>query len=252
MKKKYSKTNLAPGLKLDKKTGHVLEVPTTKQVRDRVKKLRQEQPQPEAQPSTVKVVEETEADRNFKKVQKVIDRMHAKAKLPKILRMARHKFLSTVCVINRDARKRELLRDKPGCHVMFCHRKMAKVFTSDVCLICKIQQSYSTTDEGSETWHDGSWSIVPCRADKSNYTTIQEVRRRPWFLFRRYWYEISFDGHVQPAMMLQDYQLNPARKKQHFYVTREYVKVRHQDAENDYFRFWLTKPSDYGEEQTEE
>lgn len=240
------KTN--SNLKLDKKTGHLLEVPSSKQVRERVRQVRKEK---QDQAITIK---ETEADKNFKKVQKVIDRMHAKAHLPKFLTMARRAYQSTVCVINRPGRKRELLPDRKGRHVMLCHRKMAKVFTNDVCLIVKIQQSYTkdvvktgkgeTTKEG---WQDGSWSIVPCRVDKSNFTTIQEVRRRPWFFLHRYWYEISFDGRVEPAMMLYDYKLNPTVEKQHFYVTREYVPVRNQDAENDYFRFWLSKPTDYAE-----
>ena len=68
-----------------------------------------------------------------------------------------------------------------------------------------------------------------------------------WFFLHRYWYEITFDGRVEPAMMLNDYNLNPTLRKKHFYVTREYVKVRNQDAENDYFRFWLHKPTDYAE-----
>lgn len=244
--------------KLDKKTGHLLEVPDKKQVRGHVRKLRQQKakrPQPSQEPITIK---ETQADKNFKKVQRVIDRMHAKAKLPDFLSMARKKFLSTVCVINRPGKKHSLLPDKKGRYVMLCHRKMAKVFTSDVCLLVKIQKSFVITEHGKlpdgtrltkEHWQDGSWSIVPCRADKSNYTTIQEVRLRPWFFLHRYWYEISFDGHVEPAMMLHDYNLNPTLGKKHFYVTREFVKVRNQDAENDYFRFWLHKPKDYGREQ---
>lgn len=137
---------------------------------------------------------------------------------------------------------------------MLCHRKMAKVFTADVCLLVKIQKSTIEKHElapggeiTTEQWQDGSWSIVPCRVDKSNYTTIQEVRLRPWFFLHRYWYEITFDGRVEPAMMLHDYNLNPTLRKKHFYVTREYVKVRNQDAENDYFRFWLHKPTDYAE-----
>lgn len=235
--------------KLDKKTGHLLEVPSKKQVREHVKKIREQESQA---PVTI---HETQAEKNFNKVQKVIDRMHAKAKLPDFLTMVRHKFLSTVCVINHPGKQRSLLPDKKGRYVMLCHRKMAKVFTADVCLIVKIQKSFIEIKhrkfpDGSvynteERWQDGSWSIVPCRVDKSNYTTIQEVRLRPWFFLHRYWYEITFDGRVEPAMMLHDYNLNPTLRKQHFYVTREYVKVRNQDAENDYFRFWLHKPIDY-------
>lgn len=239
--------------KLDKKTGHLLEVPSKKQVREHVKKVREQTSQEPQQPITV---HETQADKNFNKVQKVIDRMHAKAKLPDFLHMARKKFLSTVCVINHPGKQRSLLPDKKGRYVMLCHRKMAKVFTADVCLLVKIQKSFveiiddkllECTVHKGEKWQDGSWSIVPCRVDKSNYTTIQEVRLRPWFFLHRYWYEITFDGRVEPAMMLHDYNLNPTLRKKHFYVTREYVKVRNQDAENDYFRFWLHKPTDYAE-----
>lgn len=235
--------------RLDKKTGHLLEIPSKKQVRENVKKIREEKNQLPQSPVTI---HETQAEKNFKKVQKVIDRMHAKAKLPDFLSMARHKFLSTVCVINKPGKQRSLLPDKKGRFVMLCHYKMAKVFTADVCLLVKIQKSIIQKHEmapgrevTTEHWQDGSWSIVPCRADKSNYTTIQEVRLRPWFFLHRYWYEISFDGRVEPAMMLNDYGLNPTLSKKHFYVTREYVKVRNQDAENDYFRFWLHKPTDH-------
>ena len=191
--------------KLDKKTGHLLEVPSKKQVREHVKKLREQKAQEPQQPITV---HETQADKNFKKVQKVLDRMHAKAKLPDFLSMARHKLLSTVCVINHPGKQRSLLPDKKGRYVMLCHRKMAKVFTANVCLLVKIQKSFieikhkkltdGTEYDTEERWQDGSWSIVPCRADKGNYTTIQEVRLRPWFFLHRYWYEISFDGRVEP------------------------------------------------------
>lgn len=235
-------------LKLDKKTGHLLSIPSTKEVREKVKAAREQQ---------AVTIHETEAEKNYSKVQKVIDRMHAKAKLPNILTMIRRKYLSTVCVINKPGKHRELLSDKKGRYVMLCHAKMAKVFTNNVCLIVKIQNSFHREEDthdaegqtipGKEVWQDGSWSIVPCRISKSNYTTIQEVRLRPWFFLHRYWYEITFDGHVEPAMMLHDYNLNPTVSKQHFWVTREYVKVRNQDAENDYFRFWLHKPIDYAE-----
>ena len=175
--------------KLDKKTGHLLEVPSRKQVREHVKKIREQQTQEPQAPITL---HETQAEKNFKKV----------------LTMARKKFLSTVCVINRPGKQRSLLPDKKGRYVMLCHRKMAKVFTADVCLLVKIQKSTIEKHEMApggevitEHWQDGSWSIVPCRVDKSNYTTIQEVRLRPWFFLHRYWYEITFDGRVEPAMI---------------------------------------------------
>ena len=71
-------------IKLDKKTGHVLEVPTTKQVREKVKEIREQK---------AVTIKQTEAEKNFDKVQKVIDRMHAKANLPRILTMIRRKYL---------------------------------------------------------------------------------------------------------------------------------------------------------------
>lgn len=88
--------------KLDKKTGHLLEVPSKKQVRRHVRKVREQKCK---EPQKAVTVKETEADRNFNRVQKVIDRMHAKAKLPDFLAMARRKFLSTVCVINQPGKK---------------------------------------------------------------------------------------------------------------------------------------------------
>ncbi len=254
-----------PNYKIDKKTGHVLEIPSKKQVRSTVKQLRDKRAKEAQQEHLASTSTDAKSDKpkekkvfdkeGFDRVGELIKRMHQKAKLPDFLTMARRKYLSTVCVINKDAKRRELLPDKPDRHVMLCHGKMARVFTNQFCLIVKIQKSFreekSGTEDGNtvEKWQDGSWSIVPCSLAKSNYTTIQEVRRRPWFFLHRYWYEITFNGRVQPAMMLNDYHLHPDKEKQHFYVTREYVKVRNQDAENDYFRFWLHKPTDYGREE---
>lgn len=232
--------------KLDKKTGHLLEVPSKDQVRERVKEVRQKEASSERKPEEPKKVFHKDA---FDRVQKMIDHLHAKAKLPESLVMARHDYLSTVCVINREGKRRDLLPDKKGRHVMLCHGRMARIFVNQVCIFAKIQKSF-TLGEGenaAEQWHDGSWSICPAKVAMSNQTTIQEVRLRPWFFLHRYWYEITFDGRVQPAMMFSDYNLHPERKKQRFYVTREYVKVRNQNAENDYFRFWLKKPIDYGQ-----
>ena len=97
--------------RLDKKTGHLLEIPSKKQVRENVKKIREQKGKDQLPQSPV-TIHETQAEKNFKKVQKVIDRMHAKAKLPDFLSMARHKFLSTVCVINKPGKQRSLLPDK--------------------------------------------------------------------------------------------------------------------------------------------
>ena len=143
--------------KLDKKTGHLLEVPSRKQVREHVKKIREQQTQEPQDPITL---HETQADKNFKKVQKVLDRMHAKAKLPDFLTMARKKFLSTVCVINRPGKQRSLLPDKKGRYVMLCHRKMAKVFTADVCLLVKRQSPGSLTrPKSSPMAQSAQWSV---------------------------------------------------------------------------------------------
>lgn len=89
---------------------------------------------------------------------------------------------------------------------------------------------------------DGSWAIVPAEYRMMQATTIQTLRRRPFWLFRRYHYEISFDGRVQPAHLLFDYGLNPEYRRQRLYITREYVPIRGTDKQNDYFRLWLNKP----------
>ena len=94
--------------KLDKKTGHLLEIPSKNQVRENVKKIREQKGKDQLPQSPV-TIHETQAEKNFKKVQKVIDRMHAKAKLPDFLSMNRHKFLSTVCVIYKTGTQRSLL-----------------------------------------------------------------------------------------------------------------------------------------------
>lgn len=97
--------------RLDKKTGHLLEIPSKKQVRENVKKIREQKGNGQLPLSPV-TIHETQAEKNFKKVQKVIDRMHEKAKLPDFLSMAQHKFLSTVCVINKPGKQRSLRNDK--------------------------------------------------------------------------------------------------------------------------------------------
>ena len=64
--------------RLDKKTGHLLEIPSKKQVRENVKKIREQKGKDQLPQSPV-TIHETQAEKNFQKVQKVIDRMHAKA-----------------------------------------------------------------------------------------------------------------------------------------------------------------------------
>jgi hypothetical protein len=145
----------------------------------------------------------------------------------------------TSCLItNRDGRVREFLPDTPGDHRILVHRSVARQMVSGVCMLVRIT---ANEDKDGNTI-DGSWAIVPAQYRMMNATTIQEVRRRPFFFLRRYWYEITFDGRVQPAHLLFDYGLNPMARRTRFYITHEYVPVRKQDATNDYFRFWHHKP----------
>lgn len=147
-------------------------------------------------------------------------------------------YLTSVVVINRDGHPRSFLPDKPGRHVILCHHSIAKHLTSKCCMLVRIAANEDT--EGRNI--DGSWAIVPAQYAMMRATTIQHLRRRPFFFLHRYWYEISFDGRVQPAHMLFDYGLNPTEKRTRFYVTHEYVPVRDRDETNDYFRFWSSKP----------
>lgn len=142
-------------------------------------------------------------------------------------------------VINRDGRARDFLPDVPGNHRILVHRCIAKQLVSGVCMLVRI----TLNEDKDGNVIDGSWAIVPAEYRMMKATTIQHLKRRPFFFFRRYWYEISFDGRVQPAHMLYDYGLNPTAEKTRFHVTHEFVKVRNQDATNDYFRFWHQKPA---------
>lgn len=146
---------------------------------------------------------------------------------------------TTVAVINRDGHPRDFMLDAPGRHVILCHRCIARHLVSECCMLVRI--AANTDKEGNNI--DGSWAIVPAQYAMMRTTTIQHLRRRPFFFLRRYWYEIDFDGRVQPAHMLFDYNINPTKERTRFYVTHEYVPVRNQDETNDYFRFWRDKPS---------
>lgn len=145
---------------------------------------------------------------------------------------------TTCLIINKDGRQREFLQDIPGDHRILVHRCLAKHLISGVCMLVRITKN---EDEDGNII-DGSWAIVPAEYRMMRATTIQHLKRRPWFFLRRYWYEISFDGRVQPAHLLFDYGLDPTAKKTRFHVTHEFVPVRKQDATNDYFRFWHKKP----------
>lgn len=153
-----------------------------------------------------------------------------------VLRFSRKK--TSCLVINRDGRQRDFLPDIPGDHRILVHRCIAKQLVSGVCMLVRITKN----EDKDGNVIDGSWAIVPAEYRMMRATTIQYLKRRPFFFLRRYWYEISFDGRVQPAHLLFDYGLNPTAEKTRFYVTHEYVPVRNQDATNDYFRFWHHKP----------
>lgn len=164
------------------------------------------------------------------------ERINTALKPFRILLFKRNK--TSCLVINRDGRARDFLPDVPGDHRILIHRCVARSLVSGVCMLVRI-----TKNEDSQGHViDGSWAIVPAEYCMMKATTIQHLRRRPFFFLRRYWYEISFDGRVQPAHMLFDYGLNPIARKTRFHITHEYVPVRNQDATNDYFRFWHGKP----------
>ena len=161
-----------------------------------------------------------------------IKQMHQKFDLPKEIQMERMPMHTSVVVINEPGKTRELLPDKIGQYKILCKGKIAKVMKSQVCMLIRITSA-----------EDGSWAIVPAMPDMANVTTVQEVRKRSFSLLRRYSYEISFNGHVQPAHLFFDYHLRPNITRQKMYVTREYVKVRGKNEDyNDYFRLWYNKP----------
>ena len=145
---------------------------------------------------------------------------------------------TTCLVINKDGRQREFMPDVPGRHRILVHGCVVRQMVSGVCMLVRI----TSNEDKDGNIIDGSWAIVPAEYRMMNTTTIQEVKRRPFFFLRRYWYEITFDGRVQPAHMLYDYGLSPVAQRTRFYITHEYVPVRKQDATNDYFRFWHGKP----------
>lgn len=180
--------------------------------------------------------------KNFKSgMNYVKDRLAAaKAKFdkPERVRTERKDLLTTCLVINRDGRVREFLPDVKPQHKILVHRNIAKVLVSGCCMLVRI-----TKNEDKEgRYIDGSWAITPAEYRMMNATTIQMMRKRKWWFLHRYWYEIDFDGRVQPAHLLFDYQLNPINEKTRFWITREYVPVNDTDEFNDYFRFWKTKP----------
>lgn len=162
-----------------------------------------------------------------------------KHELPETINSVRKNMRTTCLIINKDGREREFLPDVPPVHKILVHRNIAKVMISDVCMLVRITRNRSLDEK---TWIDGSWAITPAEWRMVNATTIQKLRLRPFFFLRRYWYEISFDGRVQPAHLLYDYEINPTQRKTRLWITREYVPVAKTDKFNDYFRFWKNKP----------
>lgn len=177
-----------------------------------------------------------------KKVKERIARIKEKITLPFKVETMSKGAVSKVKVINKEGKERQLLPDRPSRHVMLCHGPMAKVITSGMCVFSKITQHEEIDEQGNRTWIDGSWTIAPCHPAMLRGTTVQHVSRRKWFFLRRYWYEITFDGRVQPGAMFYDYDIDPAARSHTFYVSHEAVTVKGTDKENTFFRFWRHKP----------
>lgn len=174
-------------------------------------------------------------------VKERLAKKNTKHELPERIITERHPLLTDCLIINREGKERAFLPDKKPCYKILVHRSVAKHMVSAVCMLLRIARNRTIeTDE----YLDGSWAITPAEYRMMNATDIQHVRRRPWFFLRRYWYEISFDGRVQPAHLLFDYELDPTAKKTRLWITREYVPIAKTDRFNDYFRFWRNKPKD--------
>lgn len=176
-------------------------------------------------------------------MQYVKDRLKQKNQhfdLPEEIKTVRRPLRTRCVIINRDGRDRAFLPDVKPQHKILVHGSIARTLVSKVCMLVRITSNRSKADD---SYIDGSWAITPAEYRMMNATTIQYLRRRPWFLFRRYWYEISFDGRVQPAHLLYDYEIDPASTKTRLWITREYVAIADTDRFNDYFRFWKDKPS---------
>lgn len=167
-----------------------------------------------------------------------LDQAKATFDRPEKIDTVRKELLTKCVVLNRDGKRREFLPDVKPQHKILVHGNIAKVMISEVCMLVRI-----TKNEDSEgRYIDGSWAITPASVRMIGTTDIQHVRRRPFFFLRRYWYEINFDGRVQPASLFFDYDIDVTRKRQALWVTREYVPVAKTDKFNDYFRFWKHKP----------
>lgn len=159
--------------------------------------------------------------------------------LPERIITERRPMLTSCLIINREGKEHDFLPDKKPTYKILVHGSVVKDMVSKCCMLVRIARNRTVeTDE----YLDGSWAITPAEYRMMAQTTIQHVRRRRWFFLRRYWYEISFDGRVQPAHLLFDYELDPTAKKTRLWITREYVPINKTDRYNDYFRFWRNKP----------
>ena len=157
---------------------------------------------------------------------------------PEKINTVRLPLLTKCVVINRDGKKREFLPDKQPQHKILVHGCVARVMTSDVCMLCRITKN----EDADGRYIDGSWAMTPADVRLIGTTDLQHVRRRPFWFLHRYWYEVSMEGRVQPASLFYDYGVGPMRQRQELWITREYVPVAKTDKFNDYFRFWKSKP----------
>lgn len=205
------------------------------------KKNKPQQPQPPTK--TFSATEKIVHSDTVRAVKERIKRLKEKITLPFEVKTMRKGQVTKVKVLNIDGIERQLLPDTPAKHKILCHGCMAKVITSSMCVFSKITQ-HEQIDPATQkrSWIDGSWTIAPCHPAMLRGTTVQHVRRRKWFFLRRYWYEISFDGRVQPGGMFYDYDIDPLTRSHTFYVTHEAVQVKGTDKENTFFRFWRKKP----------
>lgn len=167
-----------------------------------------------------------------------LDQAKATFDRPEKIKTTRLPFLTKCVILNRDGKRREFLPDVKPQHKILVHGSIAKVMVSDVCMLVRITKN----EDSQGRYIDGSWAMTPASVRMIGTTDIQHVRKRRFWFLHRYWYEISFDGRVQPASLFFDYEIGVTRKRQSLWLTREYVPVAKTDKFNDYFRFWKHKP----------
>jgi hypothetical protein len=173
-------------------------------------------------------------------VKRRIARKKQKYDLPSHTEPVKRNVVSNCMVINIDGKSRELLPDKPGVHKILLHGKIAKLITSKMCLIHKITKS-EVIENDIRKYIDGSYAISPCSPKMLNGTTVQHLKKRKLWFLKKYWYEINYDGRVQPSVHFYDYGIDPTAKRQRFCLSNDIFSVK--DKEENIIRFWLTKPS---------